>query len=306
MHCVSGLLIIYLVLAQPVAAAERGIEPWFPCGILFWGECDPVLALPTGRRQVEEEQEGPSLEDLTKWGTPVVGPSGALSYQLPPKPILDLFVSPSDHTAQAYLAWQSEKAESREAAFAAIRRAAPGMGYTVGKQPLSGSSDLSSLSALTGLDAPGLTANGLPSQTQGVQTPTTQALVNSSLPSPVALTGKEDATSRKPGSLSQQTRIFYFFSPGCPYCRQQTPVLNEMFRGRADVIGIAMDTTRQELVKYVEEMHITFPVTLDAGESHTFSITGYPMLIALKPNGQAVRLSGLVGKAEVLQFLREI
>jgi hypothetical protein len=79
-----------------------------------------------------------------------------------------------------------------------------------------------------------------------------------------------------------------------------------MFRGRSDVIGIAMDTTRQELVKYVEEMHITFPVTLDAGESHTFSITGYPMLVALKPNGQAVRLSGLVGKAEVLQFLREI
>ena len=306
MHRVYGLLIVFLFLAQPTAAAERGIAPWFPCGILFWGECDPVPALPTGRRQVEEEQEGPSLEDLTKWGTPVVGPSGALSYQLPPKPILDLFVSPSDHTAQAYLAWQSEKAESREAAFAAIRRAAPGMGYTVGKQPLSGSSDLSSLSALTGLGAPGLTANGLPSQTQGVQTPMTQALVHPSLPSPLTSATREDVASKEREGLSQQTRIFYFFSPGCPYCRQQTPVLNEMFRGRSDVIGIAMDTTRQELVTYVEEMHISFPVTLDAGESHTFSITGYPMLVALKPNGQAVRLSGLVGKAEVLQFLREI
>ena len=299
MKQVSGLLLICLVLVQPVAAAERGIEPWFRCGIVFWGECEPVPAVPAGREH-EEEPEGPSLDDLTKWGTPVVGPSGALSYQLPPKPILDLFVRPSEDTAQAYLAWQSEKAEARESAFAAIRRAAPSMGYTVGKQPLSGFSDLSSLSTLTGMGALGGPAERL-------QTPTTtHALANPALPSAVAPAIREETASQERAGFEQHTRIFYFFSPSCPYCRQQTPVLNALFRGRSDVIGIAMDTTRQELLTYVEEMHMTFPVTLDAGESQTFRITGYPMLVALKPNGQAVRLRGVVSKEEVTQLLGEI
>jgi hypothetical protein len=107
-------------------------------------------------------------------------------------------------------------------------------------------------------------------------------------------------TQREPG---QQTRIFYFFSPRCPYCAQQTPVLNTVTRGRQDVIGIAMDTDREELLAHVQQMHIGFPVTLDQGESRTFGVTAYPTLVVLDAAGKATRLRGVLTRGALERLL---
>src|SRR5262249_42630161 len=50
---------------------------------------------------------------------------------------------------------------------------------------------------------------------------------------PASLTQAATPTQETPG---QQTRIFYFFSPRCPYCAQQTPLLNAVVQGRHDVV----------------------------------------------------------------------
>jgi thiol-disulfide isomerase/thioredoxin len=101
----------------------------------------------------------------------------------------------------------------------------------------------------------------------------------------------------------QQTRVFYFFSPRCPYCAQQTPLFNTVAQGRRDVIGIAMDTDRDELLAYVQQMHIGFPVTLDQGESTTLGVTAYPTLVVLDAAGNATRLQGLLTRGELERLL---
>jgi thioredoxin-related protein len=95
----------------------------------------------------------------------------------------------------------------------------------------------------------------------------------------------------------------YFFSPRCPYCAQQTPALNTVARGRRDVIGIAMDTDREELLAHVQQMHIAFPVMLDQGESRRFGVTAYPTLVVLDAEGKASRLQGLLTREELEHVL---
>jgi hypothetical protein len=121
----------------------------------------------------------------------------------------------------------------------------------------------------------------------------TPAASSTTLPSVIQAT---TATRDVPG---QQTRIFYFFSPRCPYCAQQTPLLNSVAQGRRDVVGVAMDTDREELLAHVRQMRIPFPVTLDQGESHRFGVTAYPALIVLDTAGNATRLQGLLTRGEL-------
>jgi protein-disulfide isomerase len=116
-------------------------------------------------------------------------------------------------------------------------------------------------------------------------------------PSPTQVTAP---TPQTPG---QQTHVFYFFSPRCPYCARQTPLLNTVVQGRHDVVGIAMDTTREELLAHIQHMHVRFPVTLDQGESQTFGVTGYPTVVVLDAAGRATRLQGLLTRGELERVL---
>jgi hypothetical protein len=69
------------------------------------------------------------------------------------------------------------------------------------------------------------------------------------------------------------------------------------------VIGIAMDTDREELLAHVQQMHIGFPVTLDQGESTAFGVTAYPTLVVLDAAGKATRLQGLVARDALERLL---
>jgi thiol-disulfide isomerase/thioredoxin len=322
-------LLLFLVVGsgfpRPVAAASEGFQRWFRCGLRYWTACQrrpQAPPLPAGRNQPTDTQKAgePALsaEELAMWGTPVVGPSGNVSYQLPPKPLLDLFRQPSDETAKAYLQLWKDKAGRREEAFAAMRRIATELGFE--SSPGARDNPTSNFAPVLGMTSPevtSLSATGLfpplPAETTSSvrheQTPVA-ATATGSKPSAKPVT--EMGTGVSPASWSvlptatvtreipgQQTRIFYFFSPRCPYCAQQTPLLNSLAQARRDVVGIAMDTDREELLAHVRQMRISFPVTLDQGESHRFGVTAYPALIVSDTAGNATRLQGLLTRGEL-------
>lgn len=317
----------------PVGAASEGLHRWFRCGMRYWTPCQPAVQVPdvpAGDPPPENQRPAvPALssEELALWGTPVVGPGGAISYQLPPQPLLDLFRAPSDETASAYLQAWKDKAGRREEAFAAIRRVAPQLGFAhgpsarddptstvppawgVASPELISSGSASSLLSSSGVAVPFLhdldassTDTTVATTRDSTAAPTRSATTPPSAPSTTASSIAPAATTtpRQPG---QQTRILYFFSPRCPYCAQQTPALNTVARGRRDVIGIAMDTDREELLTHVQQMHIGFPVTLDQGESRTFGVTAYPMLVVLDASGKATRLRGVLTRGALERLL---
>ena len=310
-HVRVSLLLILIGPAQGVA--ESGMARWFSCGIGFWRPCVPApdpaqQAPPTSSPAPEPETIAP--EALRNWGTPVVGPSGALSYHLPPRPLLDLFQDPTDAHARTYLTWLSEKTQHREAAFAAIKRMATEVGYSVGKLPtgnvdggvpaerLAGSVPMDMVAGLTphtGISPePIAPLPQLPPQAvRGTQTVRSPATVSASGPG-------------SPPVLGPQTRVLYFFAPHCLYCAQETPLLNDLLRGRADVVGVAMDTTREALLAYLRTARLTFPVTLDQGESRAFGITGYPAVVVRDETGAARKLTGLATKEQLQQLLKGV
>lgn len=303
------LLVLGLTPHTVWAGAHEGLDRWFPCGIVFWGPCEPESEHePSTASIVEEPTTGPSREVLQTWGTPVAGPDGSVSYQLPPEPVLKMFVTPSEETARAYLAWQQQKAHSREEAFAAIRRVAAEMGYSVG-QP-SGSPDM--IAATLGTAGTN-TTSPFPDlrrelRDRLLQRPeTTSPSVTSVRQQTANLSQRQTGETTRPAIVSPTTapHLYYFFSPTCPYCEQQTPLFNEIVKGRRDIVGIAMATTRDELMAYVQRWKITFPVLLDHGESTTFGVTGYPVVVALDREGQVTRLTGLARREELQRLVEE-
>ena len=310
-HVSMSVLLTLVGPAQGVA--ESGMARWFSCGIGFWRPCvpapEPALpASPTSAPAHEPEPIAP--EALRNWGTPVVSPSGALSYQLPPRPLLDLFQDPTDANARSYLTWLSEKTQHREAAFAAIKRMAAEVGYSVGQMPTGNGGGGVPAELLAGM-IPTDMGTGLPPRDGALAGPavpllqrTPQAaesipIVRSSTSSPTPGSGRQPA-------LGPQTRVLYFFAPHCPYCAQETPLLNDLLRGRADVVGIAMDTTRETLLAYLRTARLSFPAMLDQGESRAFGITGYPAVVVRDETGAARKLTGLATKEQLQHVLKGV
>jgi protein-disulfide isomerase len=307
-------LSLVLILASPVLGiAESGMTRWFSCGIGFWRPCVPAPEAEPPVPLTESATPAPESiapEALRNWGTPVIGPSGALSYQLPPRPLLDLFHDPTDAHARSYLTWLSEKSRHREAAFAAIKRMAATAGYSVGTMP-TGTVDSGVPAELLAGMMPRDTSPGLPTQSGAVTEPAvplpqrlSQAAERTQVVTPSA--PRLPSSSGSQPVLGPQTRVLYFFAPHCPYCAQETPLLNELLRGRSDVVGIAMDTTREALLAYLRTARLTFPVTLDQGESQAFGITGYPAVVVRDETGAARKLTGLATTEQLQQVLKGI
>jgi hypothetical protein len=245
---------------------------------------------------------------LRNWGTPVVGPSGALSYQLPPRPLLDLFHEPTDAHAREYLTWLTEKTRHREAAFAAIKRMAAEVGYSVGPQPANGSrSGVTPETPTAGLlpdVSTGLMSEATALAGTGMPIPQRTGTAPLSIPTQMVLPAVSSRAPETPQAIGPQTRVLYFFAPHCPYCAQETSLLNTLLRGRTDVVGIAMDTAPDALMTYLRTTRFAFPVTLDRGESHAFGITGYPAVVVRDATGAARKLTGLATTDQLQSLLR--
>lgn len=317
-----GIVLVLLLMVSHAGATEIGMARWFSCGIGFWGPCVvPSDPLPSAPRPAGEAEHAEAIapEALRNWGTPVVGPSGALSYQLPPRPLLDLFQEPTDVHAREYLQWLSEKTRHREAAFAAIKRMAVEVGYSVGQQPAHGSPGRGVTPEMltTGLlpdMGTGLTPEALVGAGKGMPLPQQISTAPLSTPpqtEPPEIASRTSATAQarrpqahRPQALGPQTRVLYFFAPHCPYCAQETPLLNALLRGRTDVVGIAMDTTPDALMAYLHTTRFAFPVTLDQGESQAFGVTGYPTVVVRDDTGAARKLTGLATTEQLQRLLQ--
>lgn len=307
-------IILLVFLVSPAnAIAEGGMARWFSCGIGFWRPCEPtpepVQHVPPAQSPVPETAPI-APEALRNWGTPVVGPSGALSYHLPPRPLLDLFQEPTDANARTYLGWLSEKTQHREAAFAAIKRMAAETGYSVGQRPMGNADGNIPAEMLTGMLPTDVGTGAMPQVTAfagatgSLSQPTSQMARPTQEVHPAG-TGTAPGFGLQP-LLGPTTRVLYFFAPHCPYCAQETPLLNELLRGRTDVVGIAMDTTREALLTYLRTARLTFPVTLDHGESRAFGITGYPAVVVREETGTARKLTGLATREQLQQVLKGV
>ena len=310
---IVGVVLLMILADVENSAAENGMTRWFSCGIGFWRPCmptpDPVSTAPP-RTDAEQTSETIPPEALRNWGTPVVSATGAVSYQLPPRPLLDLFHEPTDANARHYLTWLSEKTRHREAAFAAIKRMAAETGYSVGQMP-SGNHGSGVPLEMLASTLPASPGTELLSHTPAVSEAAGTLLHSTSRAT--ARTQAVNTASALPTHrpdvqpiIGPQTRIFYFFAPQCPYCTQETPLLNALVRGRTDVVGIAMDTTPEALVPYVQTMRFPFPVMLDRGESRGFGVTGYPTVVVRDDTGAARKLTGLATKEQLQQVLKGV
>lgn len=306
----SWTLLLFSIGVTPYAAwaaPHEGLDRWFTCGIVFWGPCEPEPENEQSQvPRAEEATNGLSRDVLQMWGTPVAGPDGSVSYQLPPEPVLKMFVTPSEETARTYLAWQQQKAHSREEAFAAIRRVAAEMGYTVGQPSVTPDVSAAALGTIgSSMMNPLPDPQAIPREFLPQRPDAAAPAVTPIAQQPAAVPQHSVTPQPRPATVSPTTapRLYYFFSPTCPYCEQQTPLVNDIVKGRHDVVGIAMATTRDELMAYVQRWKITFPVMLDHGESATFGVTGYPVVVARDRQGQVTRLTGLARREELQRLV---
>ncbi|MEN3202545.1 MAG: TlpA disulfide reductase family protein [Atribacterota bacterium] len=103
------------------------------------------------------------------------------------------------------------------------------------------------------------------------------------------LDGKEYALSDFRG----QPVILTFFTTWCPYCAEELPLLEKLYREYREkaslvVLGIDLQESEGVVRKFVERIGISFPVLLDAkGESaSSYRVLGLPMLFFIDPWGR--------------------
>ncbi|VDN07945.1 unnamed protein product [Thelazia callipaeda] len=119
---------------------------------------------------------------------------------------------------------------------------------------------------------------------------------------------KADGTVKKASDALAGKRIvaLYFSAHWCPPCRQFTPILKEFYEEVGDsdieVIFVSFDESEQDLNDYLKESHgdwyhIPFGSSAINTLKQTYDVSGIPMLIVVRPNGDVVTKKG---KADVM------
>jgi thiol-disulfide isomerase/thioredoxin len=70
------------------------------------------------------------------------------------------------------------------------------------------------------------------------------------------VTGEEYVVAKK------RPELIYFFTPRCPVCKFQTPVINDLAQTYR-IVGVASFTDADSARKYIREKNVTFPVIAD-------------------------------------------
>ena len=118
--------------------------------------------------------------------------------------------------------------------------------------------------------------------------------------SAVLVAQAEREPTDSPGRESPVLDLIYFFSPECPFCREQNPILSRLYEAYRDKIGflaIALGSSREATQKYVAG-RIDFLTKLDHGEGATFHVTETPTIVLLQGD-QAYRFAGLTQYADL-------
>ncbi|MGQ9622430.1 MAG: TlpA family protein disulfide reductase [Candidatus Caldatribacteriaceae bacterium] len=87
--------------------------------------------------------------------------------------------------------------------------------------------------------------------------------------------------------------VLSFFTTWCPYCAQELPLLDKLYREYQDkaslaVLGIDLQEPKNLVVRFIERVGVSFPVLLDQkGETaRAYRVLGLPTLFFIDPEGQ--------------------
>ena len=120
--------------------------------------------------------------------------------------------------------------------------------------------------------------------------------------------------------IQSEIVIIMLYSIYCPYCRNEAPRINELYRiiehtadfkGKIKIIGIGVRNSESEVEKFKKNYSVSYPLFPDADSSiaRSLKIQGTPTFIAVKNNQSEnpMRIStepGSVG--DIYQFIEKI
>lgn len=102
-----------------------------------------------------------------------------------------------------------------------------------------------------------------------------------------------------------------FWATWCPPCEQETPDLVALHNAHKNsdlvVVGVALDSTRENIAKFAAKNKITYPLILGSytiAEAQVGVVDALPTSYLYDPNGKLVSYqSGMVTQAEVETYL---
>ena len=96
----------------------------------------------------------------------------------------------------------------------------------------------------------------------------------------------------------RRNHLFYFMLKGCPACKEETRILEEIHLKHPEInIEAFADGFSDDELK-----GFTFPVTQDNGMSQKLRINSYPTILVFNEKKERYLISGYVGKDKILEL----
>ena len=97
---------------------------------------------------------------------------------------------------------------------------------------------------------------------------------------------------------NRRNHLFYFMLKGCPACKEETRILEEIHLKHPEInIEAFADGFSDDELK-----GFTFPVTQDNGMSQKLRINSYPTILVFNEKKERYLISGYVGKDKILEL----
>ena len=97
---------------------------------------------------------------------------------------------------------------------------------------------------------------------------------------------------------NRRNHLFYFMLKGCPACKEETRILEEIHLKHPEInIEAFADGFSDDELK-----GFTFPVTQDNGMSQKLRVNSYPTILVFNEKKERYLISGYVGKDKILEL----
>ena len=216
----------------------------------------------------KKEEKKLDVNDRGFWTEVTKTPDGTLRYYKPPEVVLDFVTNPTEENAGKYLLWNKKKMERIVKAQKVLAKAAE-------KMKLSG----------TYFTTEGKEYNPVDVKKAGG--------INKFL--------KEKGENNK-------LLISYFIRPECPYCHNETKMLQGYIKDNKNIIIKASINprgfTKKEIGK--ELKGFPFKYNFDGGEHDLYKISTYPSMIITGPDDTKYKMSGFVNEGKFKNTCRKI
>ena len=216
----------------------------------------------------KKEEKKLDVNDKGFWTEVTKTPDGTLRYYKPPEAVLDFVTNPTEENAKKYLLWNEKKMER-------IVKAQKVLAKEAEKMKLSG----------TYFTTEGKEYN----------------------PVDVKKAGGIDKFLKEKGEKNKLL-ISYFIRPECPYCHNQTKILQEYIEENKNIIIKASINPRGFTKEVIDKELKEFPFkyNFDGGEHDLYKIATYPSMIIMGSDGTKYKMSGFVNEEKFKNTCRGI